>query len=72
MSKNSYLVISFEENGKFYAIAKKWNNSNNLVSLFSEKKVLTANICDSKKEAEIIADAWNNQYKENGNYAFSA
>ena len=71
MSKNSYLVLVVEECGGFCAIVEKWNNCNNLCGLASDSRVKSINICDSKKDAEQIAENWNKSYKANGAYAFA-
>ena len=55
MKKNSYIVVTVEENGKYYAYMIKHNNSKNLLYIASIKGILHANICDTKKEAERIA-----------------
>ena len=32
--------------------------------------LVTANVCNSRKEAEEIARAWNETYKKNGTYCY--
>lgn len=70
MKKNSYIVVTVEENGKYYAYMIKHHNSNNLLSVLNIKGILHANICDTKKEAERIVEQWNESYKQNGTYMF--
>ena len=70
MDKNSYLAVTVEENGKYYAYMIKHHNSNNLLSVLKIKGILHANICDTKKEATKIVQEWNEGYKQNGTYMF--
>lgn len=71
MEKNSYLVVVTAENGKRAAYVQKWNHANNLASLLKDKRIETANICDSKKEAEKISKFWNECYINNGSYMYA-
>ena len=70
MDKNSYLAVTVEENGKYYAYMIKHHNSNNLLNILDIKGILHANICETKKEAERIVENWNESYKQNGTYMF--
>jgi len=47
-----------------YAIAGKVSANNNLVGLVSNFE--TFNICKTMKEAEKLADLWNNDFRNNG------
>ena len=71
MNKNSYLVIVNMENEKRAAYVQKWHNSNNLAGLLKDARIETANICDSKKEAEETARFWNECYIKNGSYMYA-
>ena len=68
--KYFYIVVQVEENGKYYAYAVKVSESDNLLSKLKIKNIVTANIFRTKKKAEEIVEAWNQMYKENGNYMF--
>ena len=68
--KYFYIVVQVEENGKYYAYAIKVSESDNLLSKLKIKNIVTANIFRTKKRAEEIVEAWNQMYKENGNYMF--
>ena len=70
MEKNSYIVVTVSENGKYYAYMIKHHNSYNLLNIANIKGILHANICDTKKEAEKIVEQWNESYKQNGTYMF--
>lgn len=55
----------------YVAFAVSTSGYNNLVSLLdSIGGLVTANVCNSRKEAEEIARAWNETYKNNGTYFY--
>ena len=66
MNKNHFLVICLKNAGKEWAYVMTVRGTENLVNLLDDSRILTANICDSKKEAERIADMWNAQFKKAG------
>lgn len=69
--KNFYYVVSINKNGKDYAVAETFNSCNNLLTLFERHKdAYYIQACESKKQAETIAEAWNVDYKNNGTYLF--
>ncbi len=68
--KNNYIAVQIKENEKFYAYVIKVSGSNNLLSELNIKNIITANICESKKEAESIASHWNACFKVNDTYLF--
>lgn len=70
MEKNSYIAVTVEENGKYYAYVHKYHHSNNLLNLMNIKGIVYANICDTKKEAARIVGEWNSSFMENGKYMF--
>ena len=70
MKNNLYIAITVSENKKYYSYMIKHNNSNNLLNVAKIKGILSANICDTKKEAERIVEQWNESYKQNGTYMF--
>lgn len=70
MKNNLYIAITISENRKYYSYMIKHNNSNNLLNVAKIKGILSANICDTKKEAERIVEQWNESYKQNGTYMF--
>lgn len=72
MKNNSYIAVTVSENGKYYSYMIKHNNINNLLNISKIKGILSANICDTKKEAERIVEQWNESYKQNGTYMFDA
>ena len=70
MKNNLYIAITVSENKKYYSYMIKHNNNNNLLNVAKIKGILSANICDTKKEAERIVEQWNESYKQNGTYMF--
>lgn len=69
--KNFYYAVSEHENGKNYAYVIKATASDNLLGLFERHKNLkTANACETKKQAENLANFWNECYKINRTYMF--
>ena len=55
----------------YVAFAVSTSGCNDLVSLLdSIGGLVTANVCNSRKEAEEIARAWNETYKKNGTYCY--
>ena len=70
MKNNLYIAITVSENRKYYSYMIKHNNSNNFLNVAKIKGILSANICDTKKEAERIVEQWNESYKQNGTYMF--
>lgn len=71
MNKNIFLALTVEENGKFYSWAYKTPSRNNLCSVLDGfANLITANVCDSFREAKEIVSAWNDAYRTNGTYLF--
>jgi hypothetical protein len=66
MDKYYYFVVTEEENGKLRSFVLRVHSSNNLVGKFDHYQ--SANICNTKKEANALADYWNACYKKNGTY----
>lgn len=70
--KRYWFVLSYKTpDGKLYASASPFSTRDNLAWQFDPAAgMVTANICESKKQAEAIAAMWNEAYKRNGTYAF--
>ena len=78
MEKNTFFVIEQKEKttGKYFSIALKVHNSNNLLSYFSRYtykgfEIISINACDSWKQAQEIAAFWNDGARKNGLYAMA-
>lgn len=76
MKKNFYLAAFVSEKDKNnkernYAKVIKASKSDNMLSVFNRHKNLkSANICETKKEAERLVKQWNYDFKQNGTYMF--
>ena len=70
MNKTLYIVVDIAENGKSYAYVIKTSASNNLVSVLNIPGIRSANVCDTKREAYTIANAWNATAKQEDRYLF--
>lgn len=72
MNKNkTWLVFVVSENNKYYAYARGIYSNDNLAAIFKDIKRLTsANICSTKKNAYSLVEVWNKDFKENGHYMF--
>ena len=68
--KNFYIAVQIEENDKFYAYVVKVSKNDNLLSKLEIKNIITANICQSKKEAESWVQCWNDIHKAEKRYMF--
>lgn len=64
--KKIYVVFSVAQNGKHYAFADAIRTGENLKSFIDRYKCDVCHLCESRKEAETIARAWNEAYKANG------
>ncbi len=73
MEKYSYYVIErqHKQNGKTHATAERIRNNYNLLCYFTESgretEIISVNACDTWKEAQFIADFWNQCAKEKNN-----
>ena len=68
--KYFYYAATREQNGKNYAFVIKASNGDNLISLFARQEAKQVHACATKKDAEKLADFWNECYKKNGTNAF--
>lgn len=68
--KNFYIAVQIKEDDKYYAYIVKASNNDNILSKLEIKNIITANICQSKKEAESWVKCWNDSYKANNRYMF--
>ena len=67
--KNYHLAITQKnENGGMCAYTQSFNESNNLLSIMKglPKEAIFVLLCSTKKQANAIADAWNESYKAQG------
>ena len=72
MKRFWFVLTSKTPDGKLYAAACPFTTSENLSWQFDPAfGTVTANICETKKQAEETARKWNEAYKRNGTYAFN-
>lgn len=72
LPKNVYLALVVEENGKFYAYARKVPGNNDLFSELQRVNGLhSANVCRSLKAAKELVQFWNACYNANGSFMFA-
>ena len=64
--KMIFVVFDIEQNGKRHAIADTIRTGENLKSYISRYNCDVCHLCESRKEAETTARAWNEAYKANG------
>lgn len=70
--KQFWFVLTMKApDGKLYASASPFTTCDNLAWQFDPAAgTVTANICETKKQAETIAAMLNETYKRNGTYAY--
>lgn len=68
--KNFYIAVQIKEDDKFYAYLVKVSKNDNLLSNLEIPGIITANICQTKKEAESLVKYWNDIHKANNRYMF--
>lgn len=68
--KSTYIAVQIMEDEKLYAYIVKVSSSDNLLSKLTIKNILTANICQTKKEAESLVKYWNDGHRANNRYMF--
>lgn len=54
--KNFYIVVQTKKDDRFYAHVVKISKHDNLLSKLNIENIVTANICQSRKEAESWAE----------------
>lgn len=71
--KNFWTVIQLEnEKGERYSHAWKFSSHDNVMAFIEkEKGIDTINICETKKQAEELANLYNERAKANGNSIFT-
>ena len=65
-----YAAITVSENGKHISYVLPFSSADNAISKLTIKNISTANIYNSKKEAEEICRYWNECYKNNDTYMY--
>ena len=68
--KYFYIVIQVKENNKYYAYTLKVSETDNLLSKLTIKNIISANICQTKKQAREIIEYWNNNFIKENKFMF--
>lgn len=71
MKKNTYMIATVKENGKYYSyVIVHHNGVNVLAEVKRIKNIFNLTICDTLREARELVEKWTKVYKENGEYMF--
>lgn len=68
--KMIFVVFVKELDGKNYAVADTIRTGENLVPHIKRHNSKICHLCESRKQAEELAVAWNESYKANGTSLF--
>lgn len=64
--KMIFVVFQQEQNGKYFAVADTIRTGYNLTAFIQRYNSKVCHLCESRKQAEEIAAAWNESYRANG------
>lgn len=64
--KMIFVVFQQEMNGKYFVVADTIRTGENLTAYIRRYNSNICHLCESRKQAEEIAAAWNETYKING------
>lgn len=64
--KMIFVVFQQEQNGKYFAVADTIRTGENLIAYVKRYNSEVCHLCESRKQAEEIATAWNEAYRANG------
>ena len=70
MNKKYYAVVMCMKDGKKWAYVCKFMGTCNIAKAFDDPRIVSANICDTQKKAFEIMNAWNEQFQDQGVYAY--
>ena len=62
--KMIFVVFRTEQSGKFYAVADTIRTGENLLAHCRRYNSNICHLCESRKQAETIAAAWNESYQK--------
>ena len=69
--KNYYFAVTAEVNEKYYSFVIQASTNDNLLSKFSDKRLLHVNICETRKAAVELVRFWDECHRKNGTYLFA-
>lgn len=64
--KMIFVVFEMKMDGKYYAAADTIRTGENLIAYCKRHNADICHLCESRKQAEEIALAWNESYRANG------
>lgn len=64
--KNKYIAVQTKEKNLYSAYVLKVTTADNLISALKIKGILSANICNTRKEALELVNVWNQGFKDKG------
>ena len=72
MNKKYFIAVCMKNAGKQWAFVATVQGRENLAhsDIFNDPRCLSANICDSKKEAWRIVNGWNDEFKKAGIFMY--
>ena len=70
MSKKIWVAVVNKENDKLYSYAQPLTGNLKSSWVLENPNNIIVHLCDTKKEACNLVEAWNRSYKENGTYMF--
>ena len=68
--KMIFVVVVTAENGKHSALADTIATGNNLVPILKRYNADICHLCESRREADELAQKWNEAYRQNGTNIF--
>lgn len=70
--KNIYIVLNQHENNKNFAFVEVMHTGQNIKPILERYKNADIwHLCETRKQADDLAQFWNRCYKNNGTYLFS-
>ena len=69
--KKIFVVFCVEEKNKRYAYADTIKTGENLVYHINRAHCTICHVCETRKQADELANRWNEDYKANGTYIFN-
>jgi hypothetical protein len=70
--KAIYVVCTYEQDGKRYAIPDKIHTGVNLAAALNRHNLTCCHLCESRMQAEQIAKYWNDSYIANGTSVYAS
>lgn len=69
--KKIFVVFVIEESGKYYAYADTIKTGENLIYYIKRAHCIICHLCESRRQADDLANRWNEEYKANDTYMYN-